>query len=120
MNISKNKPVALTVLMAPRVCSTTFAASPYFACMRLESLALNIDTHAKAIATGGMLESITRARYPSSYKCYSEATNTSRKELYGLPNLMSIKPKKDLIENEVLFVYIQSIFYTQNEHMFIL
>jgi hypothetical protein len=63
MNISKNKPVALTVLMAPRVCSTTFAASPYFACMRLESLALNIDTHAKAIATGGMLESITRARY---------------------------------------------------------
>ena len=54
--------VALTVLMAPRVCSTTFPASPYFACMWVESLILNLVMIAKEIAIGGMLESITRAK----------------------------------------------------------
>jgi len=47
--------VALTVLMAPRVCSTTFPASPYFACMWVESLILNLVMIAKEIAIGGML-----------------------------------------------------------------
>lgn len=54
--------VALTILMAPRVCSTTSPASPYFACIWVESLILNFDIIAKATAIGGMLESITRAR----------------------------------------------------------
>ena len=48
--------------MAPSVCSTTLPASPYFACMRVESLVISFDTIAPAIAIGGMLESITRAK----------------------------------------------------------
>jgi hypothetical protein len=48
--------------MAPRVCPTTFPASPYFACMWVESLILNFVMIAKEIAIGGMLESITRAK----------------------------------------------------------
>lgn len=59
----KNRLVALTVLMAPIVCSTTFPESPYFACMRVESFALNINKDAKATTIGGMLESITIAKF---------------------------------------------------------
>jgi hypothetical protein len=48
--------------MAPRVCSTIFPASPYFACMRVESDVISHDTIAPATTIGGMLESITRAK----------------------------------------------------------
>lgn len=54
--------IELTVLMVPIVCSTIFPASPYFACVRVESLVNNLDTIAPATAIGGMLESKTRAK----------------------------------------------------------
>jgi len=60
--VNNHKEVALTVLIAPSICSTTFPASPYFACMRVESLVITFETIAPAMAVGGMLESITRAK----------------------------------------------------------
>jgi hypothetical protein len=48
--------------MPPSVCSTTVPASVYFAWMREEILVLSFDTVAKAMVTGGIVESITRAK----------------------------------------------------------
>jgi hypothetical protein len=48
--------------MAPIVCSAMFPASPYFSCMRVEILVINLDTKAPATAIGGMHESSTSAK----------------------------------------------------------
>lgn len=51
--------LVLTVLMDPTVCSTTFPASAYAACPRLDNFDIKYDIIAPATMMGGILDSMT-------------------------------------------------------------